>query len=280
MTAVVVLGAGEIGGAATRAIAASGVAGRVTLVDEAADVARGKALDIAQSAPVDGLDADVAGTGDLSVVIGAAAIVVADRPGSPGEWRGDDALPLLARVRAFAPQALIVCAGCGQLDLIERAIFEQHADPRRTVGSATEALRSAVTALAALEAGASPRDVSLAILGRPPGGAFVPWDDAAIGGLRATAVLTPPALARLDARLARVWPLGPMALAAASARVLRLALGGSPGSACVFGVPDRSTEVPTRGAALPARFNSAGASFELPVLTTRDRVRLDGVLGR
>jgi hypothetical protein len=280
VTAVVVLGAGEIGGAVTQAIAASGVVRRVTLVDEAGDVARGKALDLAQSAPIDGIDTQIAGAADLAVVVGAAAIVVADRHGSSGEWRGEEALQLLARVRGLAPQALVVCGGCHQLDLVERAVLEQHADRRRLVGAAPEALRSAVAALAALEAGAHPAEVSLAVLGRPPGDAFVPWDDAAIAGRRATAVLAAPVLARLDARVGRLWPLGPLALAAAAARVVRLALGGGPGSACVFGVPDRSADVPTRGAALPARFSSAGAALDVPQLSTRDRVRLDGVLGR
>jgi len=67
-----------------------------------------------------------------------------------------------------------------------------------------------MVALTSLEAGCGPRDVSLALLGRPPTAAFVPWTDAAIAGLRVTDVLDPPALARLDARLPRVLPSGPL----------------------------------------------------------------------
>ncbi len=280
MTTVVVLGAGELGGAVAHALAASDVVRRITLVDDASDVARGKALDIAQAGPVEPLDAELAGGGDPSVAIGASAIIVADRHGPAGEWRGDEGLQLLARLRTLAPRALVVCAGCAQLDLVERAVLEQDADRRRLVASAPEALRSAIAALTSLEAGCSPGEVSLAVLGRPPGAAIVPWDEASIAGQRATDALTTPALARLDARLPRLWPLGPIVLASAATRVLRLALGGGPGSACVFGVPERSDEVPGRGAALPARFSAAGATLAIPRLAVRDRVRLDGVLGR
>ena len=280
VTTVVVLGAGELGGAVAHALAASDVVRRITLVDDASDVARGKALDIAQAGPVEPLDAELAGSGDPAVAIGASAIIVADRYGPAGEWRGDEGLQLLARLRTLAPRALVVCAGCAQLDLVERAVLEQDADRRRLVASAPEALRSAIAALTSLEAGCSPGEVSLAVLGRPPGAAIVPWDEASIAGQRATEALTTPALARLDARLPRLWPLGPIVLASAATRVLRLALGGGPGSACVFGVPEQSDEVPGRGAALPARFSAAGATLAIPRLAVRDRVRLDGVLGR
>ena len=126
MTAVVVLGAGELGGAVARTLAASGVANRVTIVDDAVDVARGKALDIHQAGALEAMDAEVVGSADLAAVVGAAAIVLADRHGpAPSEWTGEDGLQRLARVRALNPLALIVCAGATQLDLVERAVIEQ-----------------------------------------------------------------------------------------------------------------------------------------------------------
>jgi hypothetical protein len=226
------------------------------------------------------VDTAIVGGADLAAAIGAAAIVVADRHGPPStDWSGEDGLQLLARVRALNPGAVVVCAGAAQLALVERAVLEQGADRRRLFGAAPEALRSAMVALTSLEAGCSPRDVSLALLGHPPAQAFVPWTEAAIAGQRATAVLDPPALMRLDARLPRLWPPGPITLAAAAARVVRLALVGGPGSACLFAVPDRTGDIPTRGAALPASFFPAGIRVSIPTLSTRDRVRLEGVLG-
>lgn len=281
MTAVVVLGAGELGATVARAVAASGVANRVTIVDDAVDVARGKALDIHQSGALEPIDAEVAGSADLAAAVGAAAIVLADRHGAaPSEWTGEDGLQRLARVRALNPGALIVCAGASQLDLVERAVLEQGGDRRRLVGSAPEALRAAAVALTCLEAGCAPRDLSLTLIGRPPAAAFVPWTDAAIAGQPVATVLDPPALARLDTRLARLWPPGPQALGAAAGRVVRLALVGGPGSACVFAVPDRAGEIPRRGAALPVSFWPDGLRVVVPQLSTRDRVRLEGVLRR
>jgi malate/lactate dehydrogenase len=280
VTSVVVLGAGELGGEVARAVAAGGAVHRVTIVDDAGDVARGKALDISQAGPVAGVETAVIGSADLAAVVGAAAVIVADRPGPPtAEWTGEDGLQLLARVRALNPGALVICAGAAQLLLVERAIVEQGADRRRLFGSAPEALRAAMVALTSLEAGCGPRDVSLAVLGRPPGYAFIPWTAASVGGLRATDVLDPPALQRLDARLPRLWPPGPIGLAAAASRVVGLALTGGPGRACLFAVPERTGDHPTRGAALPASFSPSGVGVAIPQLSTRDRVRLEGVLG-
>jgi hypothetical protein len=280
VTSVVVLGAGELGGAVARAVAAGGAAQRVTIVDDAGDVARGKALDIRQAGPVEAVETAVVGVADLAAVIGAAAIVVADRHGPQShDWSGEDGLQLLARVRALNPGALIVCAGASQLALVERAVLEQGADRRRLFGAAPEALRSAMVALTSLEAGCGPRDVSLALLGRPPAHALVPWTEAAIAGQRATDVLDPPTVMRLDARLPRLWPPGAITLAAAASRVVWLALVGGPGTAYLFAVPERTGEIPTRGAALPASFAPGGIRVSIPTLSTRDRVRLEGVLG-
>ncbi|MGE0363622.1 MAG: hypothetical protein AB7H93_02725 [Vicinamibacterales bacterium] len=277
MSHVVVLGAGELGSAVARALSTSGVVQRVALVDDAEDVARGKALDIQQAGAIEPTDARLAGSADSAAVVGAAAVVFADRHGT-GSWGTDDGLAMLARIRALNPRALVVGADAGHFDLVERAVVEQNADRRRLIGSATEALRAGAVALTCLEAGCGPRDLSLALLGRPPRGAFVPWSAAAIAGLRADEMLAPVAIARLEERIGRLWPPGPVALAAAASRVVRLALTGGPGMACVFAVPDREGDKPTRGAALPAVFSPAGLRITLPPLTTRDRVRLDQAL--
>jgi malate/lactate dehydrogenase len=49
MYKVAIFGAGDLGGALARALATAGVVGRVTLIDDAHQVAAGKALDIRQS---------------------------------------------------------------------------------------------------------------------------------------------------------------------------------------------------------------------------------------
>lgn len=274
---LVVLGAGPLGGAIAHRAAASAGASRIVIVDDAAEVARGKALDIRQAGPVEASGTALEGTSDLAAVVGAAAVVVADRHAA-GEWTGDDALRLLAAVRRFNRDALLVCAGAAQLDTIDRFVHERDGDRRRVVGTAAEAVRSAATALAALEAGVAPRDVMLTVLGRPPAH-FVPWSGASIAGAAAESRLDPPALTRLDARVAKVWPPGPLTLAAAAIRVLDLALTGAPGVATVYVVPAGSP--PTRrGMALPLTVTRRGViEAAIPHLPPRDRVRLEAALG-
>jgi malate dehydrogenase len=277
---IVVLGAGDLGGSLARHVAAADIAHRVRIVDEAGSVAAGKALDILQSAPIDGYSTVVEGTADESTVVDADAVVLADRFSEPaGEWQGDAGVALLRRVARLNPTALIVCAGARQIDVIDRAIAEGGVGARRVVGSAPEALRAAIVSLAALEAGCTPTDICLTVVGRPPHQAIVPWEDASIGGLRATDVLSPPAITRLDGRLARLWPPGPLTLAAAATTLLVAAATTRAQSISAFvGVTAREGARSTV-AMLPVLMGPTGVKTVLaPTLSTRDRVRLDTVL--
>ena len=75
MSTVAILGAGEIGAALARQFAALDLVSRIVIIDDLANVAAGKALDIAQSAPVDGYHTSLSGTSDVAAVMGSAAIV-------------------------------------------------------------------------------------------------------------------------------------------------------------------------------------------------------------
>lgn len=270
MSTVAILGAGEIGGAAAREIAALDLVSRLVLVDDLANVAAGKALDVAQSAPVDKYHTTVSGTSDLAAVVGASAIVIAD-------VKDDEmAFSLLRRITGLNQMAPIICAGAGHGTLIEKTVNEAGAPRTRVFGSAPEALRSAVMALAAAEANAAPGDISLSVLGRPPHHVIVPWDEAAIGGRCATTVLSAAQLARLDARIARLWPPGPYALASAAARVLRTALTRSPRVHAALVAITRDEGGAGRSAMLPVTLDAQGiATLVPPSLSARDRVRFD-----
>ena len=278
MSIFAVVGAGPVGAAIAHQAAGASLARRVVLIDDATDVARGLALDIRQAGPLVGSSAAVEGTADLGAVIGAAVVVIADRHGAAGDWRGDDGLAVVTRVRELNPDALIICPGASQTDLVETLVRERDMDRRRLAGSAPEALRSAMTALACLETGTAPADVSLIAIGRPPTDLFVPWDGASIGGSRATDVIPTAVLARLDRQLPHLWPPGPLALAAAATRVVRLALWRAPGWVCLWLVPPAAFGVRARGVAVPAIVADGVVEPVWPVLPTRDRVRLDSVL--
>lgn len=275
MSTLVVLGAGPIGQATAQQAAARALTSRVVLVDTAAEVARGLALDLCQSGAVTGTSTLVEGTGDDSTVVGARVVIVADGHGAPEAWTGDAGLQRLARVRGLNSRAFVICAAPAHDRVVERAVLEQDADPARIAGSAPEALRAAMTALTALEAGTSPDDVRLSVVGRAPGELFVAWDGASIGGARAADVLAPPVVARLDRQTRYVWPPGPLALGAAAARVAALLLGRRPGLASLFVVPPRVGEGATRGVTMPAAFEDGRVRARWPALPPKDRVRFE-----
>ena len=282
MRSIVILGAGELGGSLARQLAAQRVVSRIVMVDEARTVAEGKALDIRQASPVDGYTAEVIGSNDESMVVGADAIVLADRAKEPGgEWQGDLGLAVVKRVAYFNRTAIVVCAGATQIDIVENAVREGALTRSRVIGSAAEGLRSAVIAMTALEAGCAPAEISLTVVGRPPHQIIVPWDEVAIGGRRATAVLSAATIARLDARLSRLWPPGPFTLAGAAARMLAVAARRGRDGLSVFVTTTREEGEGGRVAMMPATVGPSGVIQLLaPTLSTRDRVRLDTVLRR
>jgi malate/lactate dehydrogenase len=274
VTTAVILGAGDLGGAVARQLAAADVVSAIVIIDEAESVATGKALDIRQSGAVDGFAAVVKGTASLDAVVGAGLVILADTAGSV-EWQDDAGVQLVLRITALNQSAPIICAGAAQASVIERAVRDLGVARHRIFGTAPEALRSAIAALAALEAASASTDISVTIVGRPPQHIIVPWEDASIAGRRATSLLSPPAIRRLDARLARLWPPGPLALAAAACAAVGGTLGGASRTLPAFVAVTRDQAPLGRVGMLPVTLTAHGVgSVATPMLSTRDAVRL------
>jgi malate dehydrogenase len=277
MQTVAILGAGELGGAVGRALACRDLISRIVLIDKAGAVAAGKALDIRQSGPIEGFDTRLDGTDDVTAVVGAKVVIVADEHGAGGEWTGDAALQLLRRVHGYAERALVVAAGARQRDVLRLAVTELGLPVSRLVGSAPMAASSAARALVALEAGCSATDVSLSVVGAPPGW-VIAWADGSAAGSPLVKVLSPPAIARVEARLRASWPCGPNALGSAAASVVHAALTESHRRlSCFVGdvaEPRRSTFV-----ALPVVLGANGVRHvDVPQLAPREQVALDALL--
>ena len=151
MRRVAIIGAGELGGAAAHLVARHDLVQSITLVDETGRVAAGKALDIAQAAPIEGFATELSGSTDVSRAAGAAIVVIADRVGG-GEWQGEDGWLLLKRLTQTASGAVIVCAGAAQRELVDRGVRELRFTRARLFGSAPEALAAGARALVALTA--------------------------------------------------------------------------------------------------------------------------------
>ena len=282
VSTVAILGAGDIGGALARQLAAIDVVSRIVIVDDLANVAAGKALDVAQSAPVDRYHTVMAGTADIAAVVGAIAVIFADTAATPvTEWKDEAGLALVRRVAGLNQLAPIICAGASQAGLIERGVHELGVSRMRLFGSAPEALRSAITAIVSLEAGAAPQDISLSVLGRAPQQIIVPWDEVAIAGRTATEVLSAAQLARLDARIARLWPPGPYALGGAAARLVRTALTRTPRVHAALVAVGRDEGSPGGSAMMPVTLQPTGLlSLVAPALSARDRVRFESAIRR
>ena len=166
MQSVVIIGAGEIGATTALALARLECAREIRLVGASGTVAAGKALDILQSGPIEGVDVRVSGSTDVTAAAGAAAVVIADRETADGEWRDDAGLDLVRRVVQIAPHAPIVFAGAGQRGVLALAHRELRVPRERLIGSAPGALVSAARGMVAVGADCSADDVALAVVGR------------------------------------------------------------------------------------------------------------------
>jgi malate/lactate dehydrogenase len=144
------------------------------------------------------------------------AVVLADPPVLDAGRLPSEAGEMLDRVRASLGRAPLVVAG-GHPPVVEMAVEKGH--PRdRVIGSAPVAIASALRRHLALAVDGRPRDVAATVLGRPPGRLLMPRGTALLGGLpidRLAPAAARAALSRVEGR----WP-GPVALAAAAARVL------------------------------------------------------------
>jgi len=278
MREVAVVGAGELGGAVAHVLARRDVVRSLVLYDESGRVAAGKALDLAQAAPVEGFATQLAGTTDLAAVAGASVVILAERFAG-GPWSSEEGLLLLKQLTQTAPRATILCAGSSHLEIVDRGVRELRIDRRRLFGSAPEALAAGARALVALAANSSPREVALSVLGVPPSQTVITWQDATIAGFALTRQMDEPSRRRLAARIAALWPPGPYALASAAAAVVEAMAGRSRRSASCFVGPDTSSGTRARTAALPARFNAGGiAEILQPSLSVVEQVALDNAM--
>ncbi|MCO5142871.1 MAG: malate dehydrogenase [Oligoflexia bacterium] len=102
---VTVVGGGFVGSTAAHWIASKELAD-VVLIDINGDMAAGKALDLAQSGPVEGFDADVQGSSDYSLSANSDVVIItAGLPRKPGMSRDDLLLTNAKIVRECAQNA-------------------------------------------------------------------------------------------------------------------------------------------------------------------------------
>jgi len=113
---IALIGAGQIGGTLAL-LAGLKELGDVVLFDIADGVPQGKALDLAEAAPVEGFDAKLSGASSYEAIAGSDVIIVtAGVPRKPGMSR-DDLLGINLKVmeavgagiKQYAPDAFVIC---------------------------------------------------------------------------------------------------------------------------------------------------------------------------
>jgi malate dehydrogenase len=166
------IGAGNIGGTLAHLIASREL-GDVVLFDIIEGVPQGKALDLAESAPVDGFEARLAGTNSYADIEGADVVIVtAGVPRKPGMSR-DDLLGINLKVmesvgaglRAYAPNAFVICI-TNPLDAMVWALQKTSSLPTKKVIGMAGVLDSArFRYFLAEEFKVSVQDVSAFVLG-------------------------------------------------------------------------------------------------------------------
>lgn len=169
---IALIGGGQIGGTLAHLAGLKGL-GDVVIFDIAEGLPEGKALDLAQSSPVEGFDARMSGTQDYADIAGADVVIVtAGVPRKPGMSR-DDLLGINCKVmksvgegiRDHAPNAFVICI-TNPLDVMVWALQKYSGLPANKVVGMAGVLDSARFRLfLAEEFNVSVEDVNAFVLG-------------------------------------------------------------------------------------------------------------------
>ena len=117
MSKISLIGAGQIGGTLAHLIGIKELVNEVVLFDVASGIAKGKALDIAQSSSVDGFNVKLSGTDNYEDIKNSDVIIVtAGVPRKPGMSR-DDLLGINLKIvkqvaqgiKKNSPEAFVIC---------------------------------------------------------------------------------------------------------------------------------------------------------------------------
>ena len=117
MRKISLIGAGQIGGTLAHLIGLKELANEVVMFDVASGVAKGKALDIAQSSSVDGFNVNFSGTDNYEDIKNSDVIIItAGVPRKPGMSR-DDLLGINLKIikqvaegiKIHSPDAFVIC---------------------------------------------------------------------------------------------------------------------------------------------------------------------------
>ena len=169
---IALIGAGNIGGTLAH-LAALKELGDIVLFDIVKGPPQGKALDLAQSSPIDGFNANMVGTNAYSAIRGADVVIVtAGIARKPGMSR-DDLLSINtnvmrqvgAGIKKYCPKAFVICI-TNPLDAMVWALQKTSGVPKKKIVGMAGVLDSARFRFFLSERlGVSVEDISAFVLG-------------------------------------------------------------------------------------------------------------------
>lgn len=173
MTKVTVVGAGNVGATCANVLAHKDVVKEVVLLDIKGDLARGKALDSWQQAPVDYYSTYVRGTEDYAETANSDIVVItAGVPRRPGMSR-DDLISTNAKIVTAVTRSIlehspnpIIIVVSNPLDVMTYAAYKASGlDKTRVFGMAGILDTARYRAFLATELGVSPKDLQAVLMG-------------------------------------------------------------------------------------------------------------------
>jgi len=203
---ITIVGAGNVG-ATTAHWCATAELGDLVLVDvrEGGDIARGKALDLAEAAPIMGFDCTLTGTDDYEETADSDVVVItAGMPRKPGMSR-DELLEVNSKIvtsvaeqiRYTSPHAVVIVVTNPLDAMTQRALQVTGFAPHRVVGQAGVLDTARFRTFLAMELGVSVEDVTAMLLGGH-GDTMVPLAScSAAGGIPVNQLIKPARLAQI-----------------------------------------------------------------------------------
>ncbi len=173
MKKITLIGAGQIGGTLSHLIGLKKLVSEVVLFDVASGIAKGKALDIAQSSSVDGFDVKFSGTDNYEDIKDSDVIIItAGVPRKPGMSR-DDLLGINLKIikqvsegiKKYSPNSFVICI-TNPLDVMVMALQKYSKLPaNKVVGMAGILDSSRFKLFLSLEFNVPVKDIETLVMG-------------------------------------------------------------------------------------------------------------------
>ena len=173
MKKITLIGAGQIGGTLAHLIGLKKLVSEVVLFDVASGIAKGKALDIAQSSSVDGFDVKFSGTDNYEDIKDSDVIIItAGVPRKPGMSR-DDLLGINLKIikqvsegiKKYSPNSFVICI-TNPLDVMVMALQKYSKLPaNKVVGMAGILDSSRFKLFLSLEFNVPVKDIETLVMG-------------------------------------------------------------------------------------------------------------------